>query len=181
MLRTVPAPPAAKSGPVERFLEDIADDFDLLVITTADELYRLAARLTGNLADAEDILQATYAKAFEMLSERRFERRASVKTWLYRIATNAAIDLLRRRGRKPILALSDAMDGQRLLEARAQLRELAVWLDDLPADQRAVLVLKELEGLTAAQTADVLGCTEGAVEQRLVRARTSLRARCERE
>jgi RNA polymerase sigma-70 factor (ECF subfamily) len=66
-------------------------------------------------------------------------------------------------------------------DARLALAQLGRWLDALPASQRAALVLKELEGWTSAETAEILGISEGSVEQRLVRARATLRERIGRD
>jgi RNA polymerase sigma-70 factor (ECF subfamily) len=156
--------------------------FRRLVEETTPAMYRLAARITGSLEDAEDVLQESYMKAWDALEEGRFDGRAQTRTWLYRIVVNGAMDVLRarkRRGRAPDDSLADAaVEGT--AEARAALRELSGWLRDLPADQRTALVLKELEGLTSAEIANLMGCSEGAVEQRLVRARAALRERSER-
>ena len=73
--------------------------------------------------------------------------------------------------------LEGSFDGRVETEARLALRELDRWLGELPAEQRTVLVLRFVEGLTSAEVAEILGCSEGAVEQRLVRARASLRQR----
>jgi len=158
---------------------DLAAFRDVVTQTSAT-LYRLAARLMGNTADAEDALQDAYLRAFNALRARRFDGRSDIRTWLYRIVTNACLDGLRRRRVRPVPAgdLPDgSFDGQVPAEARMALRELDRWLGELPADQRAVLVLRFVEGLTSAEVAEILGCSEGAVEQRLVRARASLRLR----
>jgi len=156
--------------------------FRRLVEETTPAMYRLAARITGSLEDAEDVLQDSYMKAWDALEEGRFDGRAQTRTWLYRIVVNGAMDVLRarkRRGRVPDDSLADAaVEGT--AEGRAALRELSGWLRELPADQRTALVLKELEGLTSAEIANLMGCSEGAVEQRLVRARAALRERSER-
>ena len=154
-----------------------------IVHATSARLVRLAARMTGNMADAEEIVQEAYVKAYRALSEGRFDRRSSVETWLYRIVANAAIDAMRERARRPEprdlvgdVSLEQA-SGPEEAEARLALRELADFMQDLPPDQRAALVLKSLEGLTSPEIAKVTGSSEGAVEQRLVRARAALRER----
>jgi len=139
--------------------------------------------LMVSAVDAEDVLQEAYVRAFDAVRARRFDRRSTVETWLYRIVTNAALDALRRKARSEAALQSvpsHESDEGRPLEARLRLQELASWLDELPPEQRAVLVLKELEGLSGAAVAEVLGCTEGAAEQRLMRARAALRERSER-
>ena len=155
--------------------------FRSIVEHTQQESYRLAARILGSAADAEDVLQEAYVKAYRALSEGQFDERAKVRTWLRRVVTNACIDALRRRAARPA-GDSQALDNGRFdssidPEARAALSELGNWLDELPPEQRAALVLCAVEGLTAPEAADALGCSVGAVEQRLVRARSTLRRR----
>jgi RNA polymerase sigma-70 factor, ECF subfamily len=175
--------PADLEKALERSAGGDAAAFNAIVAATAPKLFRLATRLMGNLQDAEDVLQDAYIRAYDAARARRFEGRSGVSTWLYRIVTNAALDALRARQR--LAAQRGEADEQaqsgRSVEASAELRELATWLAELPGEQRAALVLKELEGLTSGKIAEILGCSEGAVEQRLVRARATLRERSERE
>lgn len=154
--------------------------FRQIVVATADRLVRLAARMLGNAADAEDVVQESYVKAHRALSSGQFDGRSSVKTWLYRIVTHASIDAMRSRARRQTLAdsaLEPSLDGVASAEAHVALAELAEWLGALPPDQRAAIVLKAVEGMTTAEIAEVMETSEGAIEQRLVRARSTLRAR----
>ena len=163
-----------------RVAEGDLASFREVVTLTSPTLYRLAARLMGSTADAEDALQDAYLRAFNALRARQFDGRCDVRTWLYRIVTNACLDGLRRRRVRPVPAgdlPEGSFDGRVETEARLALRELDRWLGELPAEQRTVLVLRFVEGLTSAEVAEILGCSEGAVEQRLVRARASLRQR----
>lgn len=158
--------------------------FHDLVTSTAQQMFRVAARILGNVQDAEDVVQESYLRAYGAMATERFEGRASMRTWLYRIVTNAALDALRsrrRRRRWQVLGEADAVDEGQSIEATAALRELGSWLGELAPEQRAAIVLKELEGMTSAEVASVLGCSEGAVEQRLVRARATLRERSNRD
>src|SRR5262249_21130164 len=103
----------------------------------------------------------------------RPHRRAGIETWINRIVANTALDALRaRRRRRQRTAPDDgrepAVDDEGRLDARAALRELEGYLADLPPDQRAAMVLKEIEELTSNEVAEVMGCSVGAVEQRLV-------------
>ncbi|HEY1957766.1 MAG TPA: RNA polymerase sigma factor [Polyangiaceae bacterium] len=150
--------------------------FRILVEATAARLVRLSARIMGSVAEAEDVVQDSFVKAYRALREGRFDARARVETWLHRIVVNASLDARRKRVRsRTDLAEADAaVDGP--AEATVALRELAAWLDELPDDQRAALLLKA-DGMPSVEIAEVLGCTEGAVEQRLVRARAALRKR----
>lgn len=162
---------------------ELSSSFRKVVEETAPALYRLAARITGSLEEAEDVLQDSYMKAWDALEGGRFEGRAQLRTWLYRIVTNGATDALRARKRRAAV-VGEAPEEQAAAgasaEARAALRELSAWLDDLPPDQRTAIVLKELEGMSGSEIAEWMGCSEGAVEQRLVRARATLRERSER-
>jgi RNA polymerase sigma-70 factor (ECF subfamily) len=125
-------------------------------------------------------VQEAFVKAHRELVAGRFDGRSTVKTWLYRIVTHASIDALRSRTRRQISSdemEARAWEGAALVESRVALRELADLLDGLPPEQRAALVLKAVEGLTTPEIASILSCSEGAVEQRLVRARVALRER----
>lgn len=155
--------------------------FRIIVEHTQQQSYRLAARIMGSTADAEDALQEAYVKAYRALSEGRFDERAGLGTWLRRVVTNTCIDALQRRAARPA-GDDTALDNGRFAsgldpEALTALAELGDWLDELPPEQRAALVLCAVEGLTAPEAADALGCSVGAVEQRLVRARATLRQR----
>ena len=136
----------------------------------------------GNQADAEDVVQEAYVKAYRALTAGEFDRRASVNTWLYRIVVNGAIDAKRSRTRRAESSdeqVDPGWDGAARAEARLALSELDDWLQALPADQRAALVLQSMEGLNNTEIAQVMGVSEGAVEQRLVRARATLRQKRE--
>ena len=145
--------------------------------TTGNALVRLSARMLGNLSEAEDVVQEAYIKAYGSLARGQFDGRASVKTWLYRIVTHGTIDAMRNRARQPLADtdLEPSYDGQALAEAHLALAELSSMLDALPPDQRAAIVLKTVEGFTAPEIAELLGSSEGAVEQLLVRGRATLR------
>lgn len=153
-----------------------------IVDQTRAGMYRLSARLCGDLAEAEDALQEAYVDAYRALREGRWDGRSKVETWLYRIVTNAGIDALRkRREQKGSEAREPRFDGLVAAEARVALRELDAMLKDVPPQDRAALVLVAVEGLSAKAAAEALGCSEGAIEQRLVRARATLRTKQERE
>lgn len=165
---------------VERVLRGDGSAFEEIVSATSARLVRLSARMMGSLADAEDVVQEAYVKAYQSLVSGRFDRRSSVETWLYRIVSNATIDAMRSRGRRAQQADTleeTAGPGIAGAEARVALAEIASWLGELPPEQRAALTLTALEGLSAAEAAEILGISEGAVEQRLVRARATLRER----
>jgi RNA polymerase sigma-70 factor, ECF subfamily len=166
---------------VERVRAGDAAAFQQIVDATSARLVRLAARMLGNVIDAEDVVQEAYVKAYRGLMSGEFDGRANVSTWLYRIVTNQSIDAMRgRKRRPPPTDLADESTSDLAsAETKFALAELEDWMRDLPPDQRATLVLKAVEGLTSPEIAEVLQCSEGAVEQRLVRARSTLRKRSE--
>jgi RNA polymerase sigma-70 factor (ECF subfamily) len=167
-------------GAVARVLDGDASAFRKIVDATSTPLVRLAARIMGNLADGEDVVQEAYVKAYAALVEGRFDGRAAFGTWLRRVVVNTAIDALRARARAP--RPTDEMNDVRVdtaasAETSLALGELDEWLATLPADQRAAIVLKAVEGHTSREIAELTDSSEGAVEQRLVRARAALRER----
>jgi RNA polymerase sigma-70 factor (ECF subfamily) len=145
-------------------------------------------RMLGSRQDAEDIAQETLLRAWRSLD--RFERRASVHTWLYRIATNACLDELERRPRRAVPVV-DPYPDERLREAaspvvdpaaRYALREgmelaLLTAIQSLPGRQRAVLILRDVLGWTGAEVAELLDSTVAAVNSALQRARATIEQR----
>lgn len=160
-----------------------------LVEEHAGRIYRLALRMVGNEADAEDVLQETFLSAFKSIDQ--FEARSSLSTWLYRIASNAALMKLRRKEPEQI-SVDEPLENEEgdmmprqffdfcclpedsLLrdEARVVMQQA---VDDLPAALRSVFVLRELEGLSTEETAAALDLSISAVKSRLMRARLKLR------
>jgi RNA polymerase sigma-70 factor (ECF subfamily) len=157
----------------------------------APAVYRVALRLMGDESEAEDVVQETFLSAFRSID--RFEGRAGLSTWLFRIAHNAALMRLRRA--EPSFVSVDESDGgdggagvpRQLFdwcclpeqdfataEARAEL-ERAV--RELPEKLRTVFILRELEGLSTEDTAGALDLSAEAVKTRLHRARLWLRER----
>ena len=143
----------------------------------ADGLYNLARRLTGDAADAEDLVQETYARAVAGLGG--FERGTNLRAWLFRILRNAQIDARRRRAADPTDRAAELPEVAPASDDR-ELRAVAVGdveaaLAALPAAAREI-VLYELEGLSESEIARVLDVPVGTVKSRLSRARAALRA-----
>ena len=138
-------------------------------------LRALAFRLLGDAPRTDDVLQEAYVKAFRSLD--RFRGDASLGTWLYRITYNACLDEL-RRGR-PVVPLEEASPHAAVSSDPAGTavarRDLAAALAQLPADQRAAVVLVDAEGMDYAEAAEVLGIPKGTVASRLHRAHATLR------
>lgn len=163
------------------------DAFTQLFDAHVDQVYRLAAGILGNDADAQDVVQATFLSAFEAIE--RFQPHARLGTWLYRIAYNHALMLARRRHPSAPLpddedavslpaALLDwsALPENQLLDAEAQ-QALRAAIAELPPGLRAAFVLRDVEGLSTADCAHVQGITDTSCKVRLHRARLALRER----
>ncbi|NPA31484.1 MAG: sigma-70 family RNA polymerase sigma factor [Chloroflexi bacterium] len=154
----------------------------------APRLYRHLLYLLEDPQDAEDVLQEAFLKAYRSLDT--FQGRASLSTWLYRIATNEALMHLRRRRSTPLsleaLSPDDGPPEEILLTHWQVLPEQALLsaetrqvLDDavarLSPALRAVFLLRDVEGFSTKETAEILGISTDAVKQRLARARLRLR------
>jgi RNA polymerase sigma-70 factor (ECF subfamily) len=154
-------------------------------------VYHHALRLMGNSQDAEEVLQDTFLQVYRNLE--RFEERSRFSTWVYRIATNEALMRLRRARRTREVFLEDALgrDGEvpaeslrdftrgalEETEGREMLGILQRLLAEMPEDYRAVFALRDIDGLTNAEVAEVLEISVSAVKSRLHRARLYLRDR----
>ncbi len=163
-------------------------EFARLMDAYSTPIYRLALKMLADPQDAEDALQTTFLKAFQHIGE--FEGRSSLSTWLYRIAANEALMLLRRR--RPELPLDeDPEDGEapprplrfadwghlpepELLSAESK-KQFERAIQELPEKLRIVFLLRDMQGLSIKETSEALNLTETAVKTRLLRARLNLR------
>lgn len=162
-----------------------------LVEAFSTPVYRLGLKILGNPQDAEDVLQSTFLKVFEALPS--FEGRSSLSTWIYRIAVNEALMILRKRRPEIGLALDDGNEDEEeplsppqamidwcclpedeLLSSEAR-RVLDQAIRKLPEKLRLVFLLRDIEGLSIQETAEALGLSETNVKTRLLRARLRLR------
>jgi RNA polymerase sigma-70 factor (ECF subfamily) len=158
----------------------LGDDtaFHELVDRYANDLFRLAYALVGNADDAEDILQETFLGAFEHL--RSFKGRSSVKTWLIRILVKQVAKYhryWRLRETKSLDEISESV--KTVLPARDQeLRmDIKTMISTLSPEHREIIVLRELQGYSYKEIAEILGIPPGTVESRLFRARQDLKDR----
>ncbi len=152
--------------------------FDLLVRLHQDQIYALAYRITGNHEDAWDAAQDAFVRSYQALPG--FRQDAAFGTWLYRIATNAALDLVRRRpASTPEELRPEHVSGdnpQAVVERREITRRVHAALFHLPLEYRAAVVLRDLQGLAYDEVARVLGVPLGTVRSRLARGREAMRA-----
>jgi RNA polymerase sigma-70 factor, ECF subfamily len=166
------------------------DAYRLLVERHSRSVFRLAFRMTGNEQDSEDVVQETFLRAYKQLH--RYEARSSFATWLYRIAANYSLDLVRRRKRHGEVALSDSPDGDdtpemldtipsrdpgphRLAFSGAVQRCVAGALDELSAQERTAFVLRHFEGQSIEEISGALGLSGNAAKHSIFRAVQKLR------
>jgi RNA polymerase sigma-70 factor (ECF subfamily) len=160
------------------------DAFSTLVRRYERRVVGVALAVVHNQDDALELAQETFVRAFEKLP--RFESRSSFSTWLYRIAANLAIDFWRRERRYNVLRGEDAENELRRLPSangdsfkaanQSELGErLSKALEQVTPEHRAVILLREVEGLSYDEISEVLRCPRGTVMSRLHYARNRLR------
>ena len=190
---TLAGTPASESGLVERCRRGDPAAFARLVALHEGMVFNLAARLLGDAEEARDLSQEVFLQVFRTLG--RFEGRSSLRTWIYRIVVNQCRNRQRwwrRRKRDRALPLQDLTEAQEArlsdgehsgngplqeLERRDRARAVQAALSALSFDHRAVLMLREVEGLSCEEIATALSLPSGTVKSRLARAREALRQR----
>ena len=164
--------------------------FDLLVIKYQQKVVNLVMRYVGDYTEALDVTQEAFIKAYRALP--KFRGDSAFYTWLYRIAVNTAKNHLASEGRRSTPGDVDAEVAERF-EDGGKLREIATpenflcedelittvrqAIKDLPEDLRTAITLRELEGLSYEDIAEVMGCPIGTVRSRIFRARESIDAK----
>jgi RNA polymerase sigma-70 factor (ECF subfamily) len=167
---------------LQRHVDGDPDAFSELVARHQDRLWAVAVRTTGDREDASDALQEALVSAFRRAGS--FRGDAQVTTWLHRIVVNACLDRIRRRKAKATEPLPDDQDHRTELadrvpaddpaEASERRADVLAALRQLNEDQRAALVLVDMEGYSVDEAAEVLGCAPGTVKSRCARGRARL-------
>ena len=185
-----PAEADADSAVVEQVRSGNVAAFDELVVKYRERIYSIIYNLTSNREDAADLTQDAFIRAFQSIN--RFGGQSSFFTWLYRIAVNGAHTHLRKNRLRTFFSIEQASEeeqtpewlGQLAVEAGAEkeifARDLRQRLNEafqkLSIKHRTVITLFEIDGLSHAEIAEIMECSEGTVRSRLHYAKTQLQS-----
>ncbi len=169
---------------IERFKNGDSSAFGDIVLKYQDKIYNLCRHMLGNEHDAEDAAQDVFLKAYQALP--KFQPKASLYTWLYRIATNTCIDYKRKPVWESLFGgpeegnrlvhdrASDGPSPEKLYQSKQIEQVLQESLGKLSPKLRAIIILKEIEEQSYEEIADILDISIGTVKSRIARAREEL-------
>lgn len=163
--------------------------FEMLIEAYQKKIFNLAFRMIGNYDDAGDLAQEAMIRIFKSISN--FKEQSSLSTWIYRITTNVCLDEIRKKKNRKVLSLDEeihAEDGDmqrqimsddplpdELMEKEELRQIISNAIESLPEDQRLVITLRDIQGLSYDEIAKVLDCPAGTVKSRINRARFALK------
>ncbi len=172
---------------IRRVQRGDTDAFEALVAAYEKNVFNLALQMTGNREDAQDMTQEAFLKAYSSLSSFRGDSKFS--SWLYRIVSNVCLDFKRRQGRRPSSSLTveddegeniqldiadESQSPEALLERKMTREAVRAGLRQLPDEQRQILLLREIQGLSYEEIGEAMGLEAGTVKSRIFRARKKL-------
>lgn len=169
--------------------------FEALMEEHMGIIYNIALRMAANQDDAEDMTQEIMIKIFRSLGS--FKGNSKFSTWIYRVAVNTCLDELKKKKNKKHLSLDAEIsgdDGESQIEIKDdspspeklaeqnELRDMVASAVKLLSDEhRAVIVLRDIRGMSYSEIAEILGCSDGTVKSRISRARAQLKMILEKE
>lgn len=163
------------------------DAFEMLMTAYEKNVFNVALQMTGNREDAQDLTQEAFLKAYNSLSSFRGDSKFS--SWLYRIVSNLCLDFKRRQSRRPSSSLTveddegestvldiadESQSPEALLERKLTREAVRRGLAALPEEQRQILLLREIQGMSYEEIGDAMGLEAGTVKSRIFRARKKL-------
>ena len=169
---------------IQRASEGDAAAFNMLMGAQERRMYAVALRMCGNPEDAQDCLQEAMLRIWRAISG--FKGQSSFSTWAYRITMNTCLDELRKRKNRPNTSLDGLVDAgwsptdeddtpERHAVRREVRRNLQAFIQDLPEDMRAAIVLRDIQGYAYDEIADMLDTNVGTIKSRISRGREKLR------
>lgn len=182
---------ATEEGLVSRLKNGSMEAYEEVVCLYEKKIFNLAYRMVGNYEDANDLTQEVFVRLYHSIQSFRGDARFS--TWLYRIANNVCVDELRRRYRRKMEYLDEPVN----TKDGSVRREIADWtgnpesiletyelqacvqegINGLPEEQRAAVILRDIQGFSYEEIAKILNCSLGTVKSRINRGRQSLKER----
>ena len=172
---------------IRRVQHGDVDAFGLLVTAYEKNVFNVALQMVGNREDAQDIAQEAFLKAYNSLSSFRGDSKFS--SWLYRIVSNLCLDFKRRQGRRPSASLTveddegetlqldiadESQSPETLLERKLTREAVQRGLRELPDEQRQILLLREIQGMSYEEIGEAMHLEAGTVKSRIFRARKKL-------
>lgn len=169
--------PPSDTELVARVVNGDHEAFELVMRAHEDRVFSVCLRVMGNRDQALDATQETFLTVFRKAGQ--FKGESALGTWIYRIAVNTCYDLIRKSKRRPSEPLPDYVDpadpsSQDLLDSAALRPSIEAALARLPDEFRAAVILSDIEGLSTAEVAKVLGVPPGTVKSRVFRGRRLL-------
>ena len=172
---------------IRRVQHGDTEAFELLVAAYEKTVYNVALQMTGSREDAQDLTQDAFLKAYSSLDSFRGDSKFS--SWLYRIVSNLCLDFKRRQGRRPSASLTveddegetlqldiadESQSPETLLERKLTREAVQRGLRELPDEQRQILLLREIQGMSYEEIGETMHLEAGTVKSRIFRARKKL-------